>query len=552
MREKEFKAVFDGEKYVMPQDMSYRVKNRISEKTMFKTAKPFFKRSASAMLSIILASVLVITAAAVGGVMLFKSIYGDNIEPIMPYSEQINLTAADQNYELTLHEAVADEYTTAYIFSVKRLTVGASEAESKNASDMIFKGMGQCNRYDGTCAVKDLSQPYGFRVSYFFNDYELRQIQLYETYLDSRIKLIRADANFEDENYANYIIRTIDDLETTDTDYYALYVINGEDQVLSIGVGTDKGPELTLPKVARKAPSVTRSVQEYYRQYLKQADPILLYNGGKLADVVTVTPLAVYTKSTGALSSSGRNSYVSIDYISGSFYRSASLVMIDGAKKYLTELSQDEVGIRISANTGVYLFDEVLDTSMIKSFMVYDTVEFPMDSTLPVIDRETGTEIVPKYEVMDLVFEFGNELADYLDAVYPYPGEREQGKNYRASPRYRSENTCTIGERDCDITLTGYELNGETFSDAANRLLEEYRTKYSWTVSEMTTKDGTCALGDVKYAEINYKILDGNAGKMHFFFFEKDGKLMMLQLSERTNMQPYYSLDALLQLITFN
>src|SRR5574344_2115506 len=108
MREKEFKAVFDGEKYVLPQDMKYRVKNRISEKTTSKTAKPFVKRSVSAMISIVLASILVITAAAVGGAMLFQSIYGDNIEPIMPYSEQINLTTADENYELTLHEAVAD------------------------------------------------------------------------------------------------------------------------------------------------------------------------------------------------------------------------------------------------------------------------------------------------------------------------------------------------------------------------------------------------------------------------------------------------------------
>ena len=107
MREKEYKAVYDGEKYVMPQDMKYRVKNRISEKT--KAGKPFVKRSVSAMVSIVLASIMVFTAAAVGGVILLKAIYGENIDLIMPYSVLINTTAADENYELTLHEAVADE-----------------------------------------------------------------------------------------------------------------------------------------------------------------------------------------------------------------------------------------------------------------------------------------------------------------------------------------------------------------------------------------------------------------------------------------------------------
>jgi len=39
---------------------------------------------------------------------------------------------------------------------------------------------------------------------------------------------------------------------------------------------------------------------------------------------------------------------------------------------------------------------------------------------------------------------------------------------------------------------------------------------------------------------------------MHIFFFEKDGKLITLQLNDKSEAWPYYSLDALLKLITFS
>ncbi len=550
MRQKEFKAVFDGEKYVLPQELKYRIKNRISEITA--TAKPFVKRSVSAMASIILASVLVVTAAAVGGIALFKSIYGENIEPIMPYSEIINTKASDENYELTLHEAVADEYTTAYIFSVKRLTVGVSKAID-NGSTMIFKSFAQVNLNADRFLEYYNSQD---NPEYFttFNGYSTFENQIFAY---QQLVLIRPNAAFKEENDAKYLIHAIDNLKTEDTDYYALYVINGENQTLNIGIGTcgswygnfSGGPELTLPKMTQKAPSVTRSVQEYYRQYLKQTHPTMLFNGTRLADTVTITPLAVYVKSTGALSSSGMQRAGFMDYINGSLYRSAELVFGDGTEKTLTEMSQDEMGIRISANTGIYLFNEVMDTSQVKSFMVYDTVEFPMDVNLPVIDRETGTEIVPKYEVFDLVFDLGNELVTYLDGMYPE--ERKEGYKYCGSPRYESENSCTINGHDCMITLTGYELNGETFSAAADRMLQEYFMKYNWAVSNTTIKDGTCSLGNVRYADITASILGGAMTHTHYFFFETGGKLIVLQLNENTNAWPYYSLDALLQLITF-
>ncbi|HPF57096.1 MAG TPA: DUF4179 domain-containing protein, partial [Clostridiales bacterium] len=451
MREKEFKAVFDGEKYVMPQELKYRVKNKITEKTA-KTRKPFVKRSVSAMVSIVLASVMVITVAAVGGIALFKSIYGENIDLIMPYSEEINLTASDENYELTLHEAVADEYTTAYIFSIKRLTLGASEAESENASSMIFNGMNQTNQNNGTYLIKDLSQPYGYKICYFFNQHDLQQVQIYRTFLDMRIKLICADKNYEAENTAKYLIRSIEDLKTENTDYYALYIINGENQALSVAVGTESGPEIILPKVTQKAPSITRSVQEYYRQYLKQTHPTMIFSNASLSDMITITPLAVYIQKTEGYHS---NSFFdilsnySIRYINGAFYRTAELVFNDGIEKSLSEMSQNEMGIRLSDTMGVYLFDEVLDTSLVKSFMVYDTVEFPMDVNLPVIDRETGEEIVPQYEAIDLMYNIGTSLSDYLDSMYPK--ERKTGYTYCGSPIYIDDHSCRISGHDCDI-----------------------------------------------------------------------------------------------------
>jgi len=556
MREKEFKAVFDGEKYVMPQDMSYRVKNRISEKTMPKSKIPFFKRSASAMLSIILASVLVITAAAVGGVMLFKSIYGDNIEPIMPYSEQINLTAADQNYELTLHEAVADEYTTAYIFSIKRLTVGASGA-GENETSMIFGGFWQNN--DSVDRYLEKYNPQDNPEIFIgYNGYDKFHTQIFYAERNAKddvcIVLIRQNVAYNAENGARYLIRQIDNLKTSDTDYYAIYVISGEDQVLSIGVGKENGPELTLPKMTKKAPSVTRSVQEYYRQYLKQNHPTMIFSNSQLSDLITITPLAVYIKNTEGYQYNhylGNQRNYNIGYINSAFYSTAELVFDDGTEKSLSQMSQNEMGITLSVTTGVYLFDEVLDTSLIKSFMVYDTVEFPMDATLPVIDRETGTEIVVKYEAIDLMLDRSSEIVSYLDGMYPE--ERKEGKTYCGNPGYRSENSCKIIGHDCEIIMSVYDITqGETLAAAADRLLQEYPVKYNWAILNSTVKDGTCSLGNVRYADITASILGGETYHTHYFFFETGGKLVVMQLTENTNAWPYYSLDALLQLITFN
>ncbi len=545
MREKEFKAVFDGEKYVMSQELKYRVKNRITEKTTEKSKMPFFKRSASAMLSIVLASILVITAAAVGGIALFKSVYGDNIESIMPYSEQINLTAADANYELKLCEAVADEYTTAYIFSIKRLA-GNSAAQTQDEGGMSFNGLGQANDKNGSYGVGSVSD---LKVLGTFNAYDTTQIQMFTSALDSRLKVLCTNIRYDAENAANYLIRTVDSLKTEDTDYYALYVINGEDQTLSIAVGADKGPEIALPKVTQKAPSVTRSVQDYYRQYLKQTDPTVLYGSRRLADNVTITPLAIYVadKEKGIKAIWQSNI---IKYIDGAFYRTAELVFQDNTEKSLSEMSQDELGIIVNKTTGVFLFNEVLDIGLVKSFLVYDTVEFPMDVNAPVIDRETGEQIVPKYETLDLMYDVGNGLASYIDSVYP--ADRSQNKTYCWGPSYLTENSCKLNSYDYDITLTVYDgVEGETLADAANRLFSENQAKYNWTFSVIFEKDGTFSYGDIRYVDANVSVMGGAVGEYHYFFFESNGKLLVLQLNQKSEGL-LYSLDAVKQLITFS
>ncbi len=547
MKEKEFKAVFDGEKYVMPQESKYRIKNKISEKATTKIGRPFFRRSVSAILSVVLASVLVITAAAVGGVVLFKSIYGDHLEPIMPYGERINLKAADENYELTLHEAVADEYTTAYIFSVKRLTVGVSEPENRDESKMIFKGLWRLNAQNGFYSLSPNQEPLNS-----YNAHDTTQIQMFTGGLyGKQLKFLRTDAAFDAENTAQYLVRSIDDLKTEDTDYCAFYVINGEDQTLSIAIGEAGGPEIELPKIARKTPSVTRSVQEYYRQYLKQNHPTLLFSGTQFADIVTVTPLGVYVSNTGDLRGISADwASGAITYVNKAFYRTAELVFHDGTKKTLNEMSQDETGICVT-DMGVYLFDEVMDASLVKSFMIYETVEFPMDTALPVVDRATGDEIVPEYETIDLLFEMSSEITRYLDGMYPE--ERKRGEIYCISPIYVSENACKIIAYDCEIIMSAYEpRQGETITAAADRLVEEFCAKYSWTITDIARRGGICALGNVRYADITVNISGGRTHRTHFFFIETGGKSVVMQLNETTDAWPYYSLDALLRLVTFN
>lgn len=263
---------------------------------------------------------------------------------------------------------------------------------------------------------------------------------------------------------------------------------------------------------------------------------------------MTITPLAIYVtdkeKGIKALWQSNI-----IKYIDGAFYRTAKLVFNDNTEKSLGEMSQDENGILVNKSTGVFLFNEVLDTAQIKSFLVYDTVEFPMDVNAPVIDRETGEQIVPKYETLDMMYDVVGELADYIGSTYP--GDLTHYHNYCWGPIYSTENSCKIDGLDFDITVTVYDaVEGETLADAANRLLNENRTAYHQTFSIICEKDGTFSYGDVRYVDANVSVMGGAVGEYHYFFFESNGKLLALQLTQKGEAIPY-SLDAIKQLITF-
>jgi len=104
------------------QEVKYSVKNTINDKT--EGRKPFFKRfkrPALAMTCFAIASILVVSAAAVGGVQIFSLIYGPDISEYSKYITEPSEPVSTQNVTFTLEGIINDGYGGKAIVSLKAL-----------------------------------------------------------------------------------------------------------------------------------------------------------------------------------------------------------------------------------------------------------------------------------------------------------------------------------------------------------------------------------------------------------------------------------------------
>ncbi|HOP11923.1 MAG TPA: hypothetical protein PK629_10570 [Oscillospiraceae bacterium] len=105
------------------QEVKYNVRNIINTKK--EGRKPFFKRfkrPALAVTCFALASLLVITAAAAGGVQLFSLIYGPDISEYGEYITKPSASVSTQNVTFTLEGMIHDGCIGKAMISLKALT----------------------------------------------------------------------------------------------------------------------------------------------------------------------------------------------------------------------------------------------------------------------------------------------------------------------------------------------------------------------------------------------------------------------------------------------
>lgn len=122
------------------QETKYNVKNTINAKN--EGRKPFlkrFKRPALAVTCFVVASVLVITAAAAGSAQLFSLIYGSDVSAFEPYISEGSAPVSTENVSFTLEGVIYDGYQGQALVSLYALTdAGKAMIEQFNADVSDF------------------------------------------------------------------------------------------------------------------------------------------------------------------------------------------------------------------------------------------------------------------------------------------------------------------------------------------------------------------------------------------------------------------------------
>jgi len=110
------------------QETKYNVRNTINSKSEGK--KPFFKRfkrPAVAMTCFAIASILVITACAAGGIQLFSLIYGSEVAKYEKYISDASEPVSTENVSFTLEGVFYDGYNGIAIVSLEALSETGKE-----------------------------------------------------------------------------------------------------------------------------------------------------------------------------------------------------------------------------------------------------------------------------------------------------------------------------------------------------------------------------------------------------------------------------------------
>ncbi len=548
----------------LSQDAKYRIKNKINGASSRAQRRSGKKHSSAAVIAVTLVSLLVITAAAVGGLSLFNAIYGDNADVVTPYGIAIGTAAQNKDVLLTLHESVADEYATAYIFSVKGLTdagkaLVASNVLDPNADEIVFSQTNRGKTVVHTVIINNYTTTSVERTP----PEENADCQLYELlqkknpdgdYLYFDIGLRRNDVVYNAENNASYVIIPIESLREESREYYALYVITAETHQLTLTFGD---LELPLPEATIQIPGREIRINGYIQDYF------LTEEG--MSKIMSDYPISAMLTPLGL--------YVNDNRTRSLMYQYAALVFQDGGEKELSGISNDKTGIvswkpRHFSNFyrgAVYLFNEIMDVQTVKSLLFYNEIEFPFDGNAPFV-RSSGRTLNlenPKAQLWDLAEQIKNYVDEICPCAWmvtnphltdPYEFTGWFGVNYVSDDVVNFYRMRQDDSKDAIFTVSLTEMAGGTLEDEARAMVEKmnaqlYARGFENNLAFTVADGGACNGADVLVVECG-ESLPGLYKRCIFALYE--GKLLTIAYDGYTGQPTDYAFDALLELITFN
>ena len=544
------------------QETKYNIKNAINQKT--EGRKPFFKRfrrPALAMICFILASLLVISAAAIGGLTYFNALYGDKAETLIPYGIAIRTSAQNNDVVLTLHESVADEYATAYIFSITGLTdagksLVVNNTLGSNANETVFKQTNREEIHVYTVVIGTYETTSVERTPPEENAdcqlYELHQQKKSDgDYLYFDIGLRRNNVMYNAENNASYVIIPIESLREEDCEYYALYIITPEAQQLTL---TFSGLELSLPEAAARIPGVEVQIGGYIQDYF--------LNEGGMAQFTANFPISAVLTPLGL--------YIDDESIGGSFgYRHAVLVFNDGSETELCAISNDQAVVSWKAyprfyQGTVYLFNEIIDVSTVKSLLFYYEIEFPFDGSAPFV-RSSGRNLEQngtRSQLWSIAEQIQTYVADVCPDTWsitsPFTGEslKQSGwhrVNYVNDETLYFNRTNREHERVASFAVSLTEAAGGTLEDEARAMVEKLNVQHHARGFENDLAFNVTGAGVYYGTEVLVVECGESLPDLYrrCIFALYEGKLLTIAYDGYTGHPNDYAFDVLLDLITF-
>ncbi len=214
------------------QEDKYNIKNAITKKT--EGRKPFlkrFKRPVVAMTCFAIASILVITACAAGGIELFSLIYGSEVSKYEKYISEASEPVSTENVSFTLEGVLYDGYNGVAVVSLKALNeTGRGLIEQFNQDITFYKegGYGKQSRIGWVFYYQNPAQPD-----------DDRRVVCSDHMIISKDK----DGNF---SMAGFTISSLTGALGNDKNYYKIIWINSEKEMFGLQIGWTDNEETVL------------------------------------------------------------------------------------------------------------------------------------------------------------------------------------------------------------------------------------------------------------------------------------------------------------------
>ncbi len=438
----------------------------------------FRKYPVKTVIALAVDSLLVLSAAAIGGVSYYKSNNGTGAR--QPRRTTIGTSAQNEDVLLTLHESVSDDYTTAYIFSVQSLTDAGKSLLNANTFDpdacrAVFEPADaeepalETLANTEPAAIADEKTPLAQNID--SRSYTLEILSPSGDSVELNIGLRRKGLIDDAENSAVFAIRPIAAKGEENREFYSLDIICDAPQQLSL---TFDGLEIPLSKATARNSGIEIGIGGCLRDYF-QTEGKSAQTTSDYPDDAVLTPLGLYVN--------GGNQ-------AAFFYDHAKLVFNDGSEVGLNRLSQAEKEYCPSFfadaddSLSVFLFKDLVDNSSLKSLVFFDEVEIPTDGGTPFV-RSTGRKLKTSSDT-DVVWTGVQRLRDYIAEVCPVPVgvQGSASENAWSNVKYGGKDTLcfdVVSDLDADkadrFFISYTEISGLALEQEARAMIEKCNTE---------------------------------------------------------------------------